>query len=91
MTEKTQAEQVAEAIAAIKAEEKRQEEEEAKKITGLTVLAAIAGGLIPIVGIGLGLYNLVKGRTSKGFLYLVLAIGMWIVSVMVLGSGATYY
>ncbi len=59
-----------------------------QKITGITVLAAIGGFIIPIVGVILGLFNLVKGRTAKGFLYLVLGIGGWIVGAIIMfGSG----
>jgi len=74
-------------------EQKRLEEEAAKEITAGTFLAALGGALFPIIGIGAGVYHLTKGRTSKGFLFIGLAVAGWVFFCAIAGasSGTMYY
>jgi len=68
-------------------EQKRIEEEAAKEISGATFLCALGGALFPVLGVAVGIYHLAKGRQSKGFLYIGLAVAGWVFAcAMVSGS-----
>jgi len=51
---------------------------------GTYVWAIVAALLSPIVGVGIGVYQLVKGRTSKGWTYIGFAIAGFVLSFLIL-------
>ena len=67
------------------AQEKVAAEIAAGEVGGGTYFWAIVAALLsPIVGVGIGVYHLCKGRTSKGGTYIGFAIAGFVLSFLIL-------
>jgi len=61
-----------------------EKEAKAKEIGGMDLLGALFGMLFPFIGIIAGIYQLAKGRGSKGALYLGAAFAGFVCGFAVL-------
>ena len=87
MTDKEFDEAVAKAVKAQAQEDAQVEEASAHDVTGGTVFwAIVAGAISPIIGGGYGVYQLAKGRTNKGALYVGVAIVMFVISFAIMSG-----
>ena len=84
----TEVEQAVQAALAQKeAADKREQEAKATEVTGGTIFWAIVAALIsPIIGVIIGIVNLVKGRTNKGWTYIGCALAGFVLSFLILAA-----